>query len=61
MSFQVMVGNGGKLTHTSVCHHVPITLANTLLSIDFFVLPMSGADIVLGIQCIKTLGPKLTN
>lgn len=56
-----MVGNGGKLTHTSVCHQVPITLANTLLSIDFFVLPMSGADIVLGIQCIKTLGPKLTN
>lgn len=49
MGFQVMVGNGEKLQCTNVFHQVPITLANILFSIDFFVLPISGADIVLRI------------
>lgn len=37
-SFQVMVGSGEKLQCNTICHQVPITLANPLFSMDFFCL-----------------------
>lgn len=55
--FNVMVGNGDKLQCTSSCTNVSVQLGNNQFHIDFYVLPISGADVVLGIQWLKTLGP----
>lgn len=50
---------GEELQCSSSCHQVPITLANTLFSIRSFVLPITGAGIVLGIQLLQTLRSNL--
>lgn len=55
-----MVGNGDKLICISSCSQVPVKLGNTQFLIDFYILPISGADIILGIQWLKTLGPIIT-
>lgn len=56
-----MVGNGDKLLCNSSCTNFPIQLGNTQFLIDFYVLPINGADLVLGIQWLKMLGPTVTN
>lgn len=56
-----MVDNGDTLQCTSTCTKVLVTLAKTLYYIDFFILHISGANIVLGTQRLQTLGPILTN
>lgn len=48
--FQVMIGNGEQLVCNTQCLNVPILLSNTSFIIDFFILPLSGADLVLGVQ-----------
>lgn len=59
--FQVLVGNSGCLNCNSMCLNVPIQLGNTQFFIHFFVLPISGAEVVLGSEWFKTLGPILTD
>lgn len=59
--FHVMVGNGEKLECTGACSQVPVILISAQFSIHFFVLPISGANIVLGVQWLKTLGPIVTD
>jgi len=60
-SFQVMVGNGQQITCSLVCLAVPLQFGPHNLSVDMFVLPLSGAEIVLGIQWLKTLALVLTD
>lgn len=60
-TFNVMVGNGESLSCTSYCPNVPVSLGSSLFHIDLYILPISGAEIVLGIQWLRTLGPILTN
>lgn len=60
-SFQVLVGNGEELTCDSICHQMALSMGSHIFSVDLFVLPLSGADIVLGVQWLKTLGPVLTD
>lgn len=54
--FHVMVGNGGCLLCNSIFTDVPVTFGNTSSVIDFYLLPISRADLVLGIQSLNTLG-----
>lgn len=49
---------GENLQCTKICSNIPIALANTQLHMDFFVLPISGAN---RIQWLQTLGPIITN
>lgn len=56
-----MVGNGDKLQCNSFCSNLPVTLGNTQLHIDFYVLRICGADVVLGIQWLKTVGQVVTD
>ena len=58
---RVTVGNGKELQCQQTCSNVEVTIQQHPFVIDFHVLPICGADLVLGVQWLKTLGPVLTN
>lgn len=60
-SFQVLVGNGEQLPCSSFCPKLPLQLDSHNFLVDLFVLPLSGAELVLGVQWLKTLRPILTD
>jgi hypothetical protein len=60
-SFQVLVGNGEELNCCHMAQNTPLYIDSHLFLVDLFVLPLSGAEIVLGVQWLKTLGPSLTD
>lgn len=59
--FRVLVGSGQELLCSHICRGVSLALQGHLLSMDLFVLGLRGADIVLGAQWLKRLGPVLMN
>lgn len=61
MPFAVVVGNGDTIQCTGSCSDVPVILSDTLLWIPFYILPIHGADLVLGVQWLQTLGPFLSD
>ncbi|PNX94328.1 Ty3/gypsy retrotransposon protein, partial [Trifolium pratense] len=60
-SFKVLVGNGEVLNCTSMCPQTTLLLGSHEFSVDLFILPLSGAELVLGVQWLKTLGPIVTD
>ena len=56
-TFQVMIGNGQKLECQGHCTNVKLSIQNFTFSTTFHVLPIQGADVVLGVQWLKELGP----
>lgn len=46
---QVLVGNGDKLDCSSLCHQVNLNLGPYSFLVDLYVLPLSRAEIVLGV------------
>jgi len=58
---KVMVGNGQHLECTSFCEAITIYIQATPFMVDLYVLPIVGANVVLGVQWLKSLGPILTN
>lgn len=58
---RVMAGNGQYLECTSLCESVSLTIQNHVFVLDLHVLPISSANIVLGVQWLKTLGLVLTD
>lgn len=56
-NFQVLIGNGDALRYSRMCANVGIILDGYKFVVDLFVLPLQGADIVLGAQWLATLGP----
>ncbi|PNY17392.1 Ty3/gypsy retrotransposon protein [Trifolium pratense] len=60
-SFRVLVGNGEELQCTAMCPQTKLLLGSHLFTVDLFVLPISGAELVLGVQWLKTLGPVITD
>ena len=59
--FNVLVGNGAEIPCSQVCKQVPLLLQSHPFDVDLFVLPLGGADVVLGIDWLKRLGPVLTD
>ncbi|KAL6506420.1 hypothetical protein OROGR_024601 [Orobanche gracilis] len=59
-TIQVKVGNGEFIQCQGVCHNISIVLQGFSFCIPLLVLPISGADVVLGVQWLETLGPVLT-
>ncbi|GKA66379.1 ty3-gypsy retrotransposon protein [Tanacetum coccineum] len=54
--FRVMVGNGQFIHCSEYCSDVTLQLQKTKFTILFFVLPIEGADVVLGISWLGALG-----
>ncbi|XP_061361231.1 uncharacterized protein LOC133305112 [Gastrolobium bilobum] len=59
--FNVQVGNGDGLLCTAMCSDVQLVLQKHTFNLDLFVLDLKGADIVLGVQWLATLGPIMTD
>ncbi|XP_011078981.1 uncharacterized protein LOC105162605 [Sesamum indicum] len=55
--FSVLVGNGASIGCSGVCSDVPIQLQQHAFRISFYLLPVHGADVILGVQWLRTLGP----
>ncbi|GJS84533.1 ty3-gypsy retrotransposon protein [Tanacetum coccineum] len=60
-SFPVMVGNGNHIHCEGFCQSVVLNLQNTSFTIPFFVLPIEGANVVLGMSWLGSLGPILAD
>ena len=58
---QVTVGNGESLGCSGKCRQVPIKLNDALVSVGPLLLPIYGADLVLGVQWFVGLGPVVFN
>ncbi|XP_022024212.1 uncharacterized protein LOC110924519 [Helianthus annuus] len=54
--FSVVVGNGQFIQCTGYCPDVQFQVKKTQFQIPFFILPVEGADVVLGISWLSTLG-----
>jgi predicted aspartyl protease len=55
-TFSVMVGNGTHIQCSGLCPSVPITLQHNLFHIPFYLIPIEGADVVLGMEWLRNLG-----
>ena len=60
-SLRVTVGNGDEIRCQQRCGEVTVQIQRNSFTIDFHILPLGGADVVLGVQWLKTLGPILTD
>lgn len=58
-NFSIMVGNSSKFSCSWVFPKVPIKLQNNSFSIPFHLLPIEEADVVLGMEWLRSLGPLL--
>ncbi|GAU42093.1 hypothetical protein TSUD_134770 [Trifolium subterraneum] len=50
-------GNGDHLHCTGLCKDTPLMVDQHHFTVSFYVLPIQGAYVVLGIQWLQTLGP----
>lgn len=57
----VMVGNGQYLECHCICEDIAINIQDLTFTIDLYVSPISGANVVLGVQWLKSLGLVLTD
>ncbi|KAH9696914.1 hypothetical protein KPL71_023390 [Citrus sinensis] len=60
-SFSVQVANGAKLTCQGMFEKVQILIQNIPFSLTVYSLPITGLDMVLGIQWLETLGSVVCN
>ncbi|KAD4586659.1 hypothetical protein E3N88_24260 [Mikania micrantha] len=59
--FSVLVGSGERLPCSGVAKQVVLVIQGFQVTVDFFVLPLQGWDMVLGVSWLSTLGPVLTD
>lgn len=54
--FHLFIGSGEFLVCKEVCRQVTLTLQNTIITKDLFMLRMGGTNVMLGIQWLEKLG-----
>ncbi|KAM0019501.1 putative nucleotidyltransferase, Ribonuclease H [Helianthus debilis subsp. tardiflorus] len=59
--FTVLVGSGERLPCTGMAKQVAVTIQSHTVLVDFYVLPLQGWDVVLGVSWLSTLGRVLTD
>jgi len=52
-----MVGNSSHLHCQGICHDVAINLQDIMFFLPFYLFPIVGTDVVLGMEWLRTLGP----
>ena len=52
---RVTVGNGDALSCDGECLNVPLTMGSATFNVDLILLPIYGADVVLGVQWMRQL------
>lgn len=57
----VMVSSGQRLSCDGVYRQVPFSIQGCNLTMDFYVLPLHGSDLVIGMSWLATLGPVVTD
>ena len=56
LEFQVMIVDGGTINCTGKYHNINLTMGEYVLNIPMISIPVGGVDVVLRIQCLKSLG-----
>ncbi|KAF5775135.1 putative nucleotidyltransferase, Ribonuclease H [Helianthus annuus] len=59
--FSVLVGSGDRLLCSGIARKVELIVQNHSIVVDFYVLPLQGWDMVLGVSWLATLGPVVTD
>jgi hypothetical protein len=59
--FQVMIANGGTINCSGKCNKINITMGEYVMNSLMISIPMGGADVVLGIQWLQSLGTMAFN
>ena len=59
--FRVLARNGTEIPCSYVCQKVPVKIHEHIFEVDLYVMPLSGADVVLGVHWLLQLGLMLTN
>ncbi|MCH88512.1 hypothetical protein A2U01_0009401, partial [Trifolium medium] len=60
-SFQVLVGNGQSLTVEGMVRQLQLQVQGHELCIPAYLLPVAGADLILGSSWLATLGPHIAD
>eukprot|EP00253_Pinus_taeda_P030348 PITA_30348 len=53
---QVMVANGGMINFSRECHNIKLSIGEYVLTSSMLSIPLGGADAVLGVQWLQSLG-----
>eukprot|EP00253_Pinus_taeda_P025634 PITA_25634 len=53
---QVMIANGGTINCSGKCHNIKLSMGEYVLTSPKLSIPMGGADVVLGVQWLQSLG-----
>ena len=48
--FHMLVGNSDEIRCSHVCRKVPVKAHGHIFEVDLYIIPLSGADLALGIQ-----------
>jgi hypothetical protein len=59
--FNVLVGNGEVMTAEGVIQKLPLEIQGHKLEVPVFLLPVAGADVILGASWLATLGPHVAD
>ena len=54
--FQVMVAYGKTINCSGKCHSIMLTMGEYLLDSPMIAIQMGGDNVVLGVQCLQSLG-----
>jgi hypothetical protein len=54
--FQVMNTGGGTINFSGKCNNINLTMGEYVMNSPMISIPMGGADVVLGIQWLQSLG-----
>jgi hypothetical protein len=59
--FQVMIADGGTINCSGKCNKINLTMGEYVMNSPMIAIPMGGADVVLGIQWLQSLGTMAFN